>query len=147
MLSGSSIVADMREPQTLLMVVAPAASGSVAPRAACRAGAWPCPAGSTHPMNTSSMRSGESFARSTAAPMTWEPSWWALNGESSPWNRPSGVRAAETMTIGSDAEDMADAPQSRGGERDRLRLRLSYDALRDLQRRSGRQGRERKGVV
>ena len=51
-------------------------------------------------MNTSSMRSGESFARSTAAPMTCEPSLWALKGERSPWNLPSGVRAAETMTTG-----------------------------------------------
>ena len=98
MMSCASMVAFMPEPQTLLTVVAPVASGSPAPRAACRAGAWPCPAGSTQPMNTSSIRSGDNLARSTAAPMTWEPSWWALKGERSPMNRPSGVRAAETMT-------------------------------------------------
>ena len=59
MMSCASMVAFMPEPQTLLMVVAPVASGSPAPRAACRAGAWPCPAGSTQPMNTSSIRSGD----------------------------------------------------------------------------------------
>src|SRR3954447_18165240 len=105
------MVAFMPEPQTLLMVVAPVASGSFAPRAACRAGAWPWPAGSTQPMNTSSIRSGVSFARSTAAPITWLPRLWALNGERSPWNLPSGVLAAETMTTGSGLADMADAPQ------------------------------------
>src|SRR3984893_6758437 len=115
MMSCASMVAFMPEPQTLLMVVAPVASGSFAPRAACRAGAWPCPAGSTQPMNTSSMRSGVSFARSTAAPITWEPRLWALNGDRSPWNRPSGVLAAETMTTGSGFADMADAPQLRAG--------------------------------
>src|SRR5213078_1586540 len=107
MVSCASMVAFMPEPQTLLMVVAPVASGSLAPRAACRAGAWPCPAGSTQPMNTSSIRSGDNFARSTAAPMTWEPSLWALNDDSSPMKRPSGVRAAETMTTGSEAAAMA----------------------------------------
>src|SRR6202040_2181781 len=121
MMSCASMVAFMPEPQTLLMVVAPVESGSLAPRAACRAGAWPCPAGSTQPMNTSSMRSGDSFARSTAAPITWLPRLWALKGERSPWNLPSGVLAAETMTTGSGLADMADAPQLSGG---RMRVRL-----------------------
>src|SRR4029077_1404016 len=97
----------IREPKTLLMVEAPFASGSLAPRAACRAGAWPCPAGSTQPMNTSSIRSGANLARSSAAPITWEPSLCALKDERSPINRPSGVRAAETMTTGSEAAAMA----------------------------------------
>ena len=39
MMSWASMVAFMPEPQTLLMVVAPVASGSLAPRAAWRAGA------------------------------------------------------------------------------------------------------------
>src|SRR3981081_2265136 len=111
MISCASIVAFMPEPQTLLMVVAPVASGSLAPRAACRAGAWPCPAGSTQPMNTSSTRSGANLARSSAAPITWEPSLCALKDERSPINRPSGVRAAETMTTGSEAAALAGAPQ------------------------------------
>ena len=117
MMSCASMVAFMPEPQTLLMVVAPVASGSLAPRAAWRAGAWPCPAGSTLPMNTSSIRSGASLARSSAAPITWEPSLWALKGDSSPMKRPSGVRAAERMTTGSEAAAMAGAPQLRASIR------------------------------
>src|SRR5260221_4290514 len=107
MISCASMVAFMPEPQTLLMVVAAAESGSLARRAPCRAGACPCPAGSTQPMNPSSTRSGDNFARSSAAPMTWEPSLWALKDERSPMNLPSGVRAAETMTTGSEVADMA----------------------------------------
>src|SRR5438552_3316673 len=84
MMSCASMVAFIPEPQTLLMVVAPVASGSLAPRAACRAGAWPCPAGSTQPMNTSSTRSGDNLARSSAAPITWEPSLSALQEAGSP---------------------------------------------------------------
>src|SRR6201988_2648407 len=106
MMSCASMVAFMPDPQTLLMVVAPVASGSLAPRAAWRAGAWPCPAGNTQPMNTSSTRSGDNLARSTAAPITWEPSLWALKGVSSPRNLPSGVRAADTKTSGSEAVGM-----------------------------------------
>src|ERR1700724_4299786 len=106
MMSCASIVAFMPEPQTLLMVVAPVVAGSLAPPAACRAGAWPCPAGSTQPMNTSSIRSRDNLTRSTAAPITWEPSWCALNEERSPMNRPSGVRAAEMMTTGSETVAM-----------------------------------------
>ena len=55
MMSWPSMVAFMPEPQTLFTVVAPVASGNFAPRAAWRAGAWPWPAGSTLPMNTSSI--------------------------------------------------------------------------------------------
>src|SRR5438128_5801564 len=110
MMSCASMVAFMPEPQTLLTVVAPVASGSPAPRAACRAGAWPCPAGSTLPMKTSSMRSGASFARSSAAPITCAPSLCALNGDNSPMNRPSGVRAAERMTTGSALADITGSP-------------------------------------
>src|ERR1700722_6580367 len=106
-MSCASIVAFMPEPQTLLMVVAPVGSGSLAPRAAWRAGAWPCPAGSTQPKNTSSIFSGDNLPRSSAAPMTWEPSACALNGDNSPMKRPKGVRAAETMTTGSEAVAMA----------------------------------------
>ena len=39
--SWASIAAFMPEPQTLLMVVAPADTGSPAPSDAWRAGAWP----------------------------------------------------------------------------------------------------------
>src|SRR5438445_1303578 len=61
-------------------------------------------------MITSSIRSGASFARSSAAPITWEPSLWALKGDNSPMNRPSGVRAAERMTTGSGLADITASP-------------------------------------
>ena len=114
MMSWASMVAFMPEPQTLLMVVAPVASGSPAPRAAWRAGAWPWPAGSTLPMKTSSIRSGASFGALQGARIAWEPSLWALKGESSPMKRPSGVRAAERMTTGSEAAAMANSPVDSG---------------------------------
>src|SRR4051812_7029165 len=113
MMSCASIVAFMPEPQTLLMVVAPVASGNLAPRAAWRAGAWPCPAGSTLPMKISSIRSVPSLARSSAAPITWEPSLWALSGERSPMKRPNGVRAAERMTTGSGVAVIGESPGAR----------------------------------
>src|SRR6476659_2161581 len=101
MMSWPSMVAFMPEPQTLLTVVAPVASGRPAPRAAWRAGAWPWPAGNTQPIRTSSMRSGLIPARSTAALITVEPRRGAAIGASSPWKRPSGVRTDAAMTIGS----------------------------------------------
>ena len=85
MMSCASMVAFMPEPQTLLMVVAPVASGSLAPRAACRAGAWPCPAGSTQPMNTSSILLRRRFGPLEAAsPITCEPSWGAVTTKERP---------------------------------------------------------------
>ncbi len=100
--SCASIAAFMPEPHILLTVVQPAARGSPAPSDAWRAGAWPWPAGSTHPMMTSSTSSACSFARSTAARIAAAPSCGALKPFSSPWKAPIGVRAAETMTIGSE---------------------------------------------
>src|ERR1700722_16170525 len=126
MMSWPSMVAFIPEPQTLLMVVAPVASGNPAPRAACRAGAWPCPAGNTQPMKTSSIRSGESPARSSEAAITWEPSWWAENGESSPMNLPSGVRTAETMTTGSDVVAIKASIR-----KELIGLHLSYGAVQN----------------
>src|SRR5690606_21742410 len=99
--SCASMAAFMPEPHILFTVVQPAASGSPPPSEAWRAGAWPCPAGSTQPMMTSSTSSGFTFARSTAARMAAAPSSGAAQSLSSPWNAPIGVRAAETMTIGS----------------------------------------------
>src|SRR3981189_3550884 len=89
-------------------------------------------------MNTSSIRSGDRFARSTAAAITWEPSLCALKGDRSPMNLPSGVRAAETMTTGSEAVAMAGAPQFLCfGAATIVTLYPSYDALRNLQREGG----------
>src|SRR5712671_2222761 len=99
--SCANIAAFMPEPHILLTVVQPAASGRPAPSDACRAGAWPWPAGSTQPMRTSWTCSGLIFARSTAARIAAAPSSGAAKPFSSPWKAPIGVRAAETMTIGS----------------------------------------------
>ena len=50
---AASITALRPEPQTLLIVTQPTWSGTPAPRLAWRAGACPCPAGSTQPISTS----------------------------------------------------------------------------------------------
>ena len=47
----------MPDPHILFIVVAPAVLGIPAPSAACLAGAWPMPAGKTHPITTSSISS------------------------------------------------------------------------------------------
>ena len=60
-MSWANIAAFMPEPHILLTVVQPVASGRPAPSDAWRAGAWPCPAGSTQPMMTSSTCSGLIF--------------------------------------------------------------------------------------
>ena len=52
--SCASIAAFIADPHILLTVVQPTASGTPALSDACRAGAWPWPAGSTLPMITSS---------------------------------------------------------------------------------------------
>jgi len=52
--------------------------------AACRAGAWPCPAGSTQPMITSSMSSAFSEERCSASPIAARPRSLAVNPASSP---------------------------------------------------------------
>jgi hypothetical protein len=101
-MSWAYIAARMPEPHILFTVVHPAASGSPAPRLAWRAGAWPWPAGSTQPMMTSSTCSGFRPARSTAALIATLPSWAQVIEAKSPMKPPMGVRAAETMTMGSD---------------------------------------------
>src|SRR6185369_6679125 len=136
--SCASIAAFMPEPHILLIVVQPAARESPAPSAAWRAGAWPWPAGSTQPISTSCTSSGFSFARSTAARIAAAPSSGAENPLSSPWKAPIGVRAAETMTIGSgfmehsfqllygfDGFCFKFSDQSGGGQRARQRRRLA----------------------
>src|SRR6267378_7526608 len=99
--SCANIAAFIPEPHILFTVVQPAASGKPAPREAWRAGAWPCPAGSTQPMITSCTSAGEILARSTAARIAAAPSSGAAKPFSSPRKAPIGVLAAETMTIGS----------------------------------------------
>ena len=70
-------------------------------QAACRAGAWPSPAGSTQPINTSLTSSGAMPARCSAGLIADAPSSGALRSLSTPWNAPIGVRAAPTTTTGS----------------------------------------------
>ena len=82
--SCASMTAFMPEPHILLMVIAPVEAGNPAPRAACRAGAWPRPAGSTQPKRTSSTESGGMPARSTAARMAAAPSSGAVRSLRSP---------------------------------------------------------------
>src|SRR5438876_2963920 len=100
--SCANIAASIPEPPILFTVVQPAASGRPAPSEAWRAGACPCPAGSTQPMITSCTSSGLIVARSTAARIAAAPSSGAAKLLSSPWKPPIGVRAAEMMTIGSE---------------------------------------------
>src|SRR5208337_1123996 len=99
--SVATIAAFMPEPHILLIVVQPAATGSPAPSEAWRAGAWPCPAGSTQPIRISSTLSGDTPARSTAAEIARAPSAGAATSLKPPRNPPIGVRAAPTMTIAS----------------------------------------------
>src|SRR5258708_520370 len=99
--SCANIAAFIPEPHILFTVVQPAARGRPAPSEVWRAGAWPCPAGSTQPMITSCTSSGEILARSTAARIAAAPSSGAAKPFSSPWKAPIGVLAPATMTIGS----------------------------------------------
>ena len=91
----------MPEPHILLTVVHGTDCGRPAPIEACRAGAWPRPAGSTQPISTSLTSSGFTPARSTAALIAALPSCGAVSGASTPWKPPMAVRAMPTMTIAS----------------------------------------------
>src|SRR4249919_719079 len=99
MRSWPSITAFMPEPQTLLMVVAPAAVGIFAAMAAWRAGAWPRPAGRTQPMITSSTWSGARPAWSRAPAMAVAPSVGVGTPVNWPSREPMAVRLAPTMTM------------------------------------------------
>src|SRR5574343_38336 len=99
--SWPTMVAFMPEPHTLLTIAQPADSGRPACRAAWRTGACPRPAGSTQPIRTSFTRLASMPARSTAALMAAAPSCGAVRPPKAPWKAPIGVRAADTMTIGS----------------------------------------------
>src|SRR5690606_8100489 len=98
MMSVANMIAFMPEPQTLLMVVAPAASGMPAAREAWRAGAWPRPAGSTQPMITSSTWSAATPPWSSAPPMAAAPRVGVGTPVNWPSMEPMAVRLAPTMT-------------------------------------------------
>src|SRR5258706_4089365 len=97
--SAAIIVAFMPEPHILLMVVAGVALSRPAPSAACRAGAWPCPAWSTLPKIRSSTSLGFTPACSMAALMATAPSCEAVTELNLPCMDPIGVRLAPTMTM------------------------------------------------
>src|SRR5690606_14351901 len=95
---------------TLLMVVQPADTGSPAPSEACRAGAWPRPAGSTQPMMTSSTWSGARLACSSAPVLAAEPSVGDGTPGNCPRKEPRAVRLAPTMTTSlmGDSDDLGE---------------------------------------
>ncbi len=68
----------MPEPHILFTVVQVVARVSPAFNAACRAGAWPWPAGNTQPISTSCTFSAGSPLRSTVARMAAAPSCQAV---------------------------------------------------------------------
>ena len=110
------------------MVVAPVASG-LAPRAAWRAGAWP--AGRQHVAHedfVDPLRRQFGPLQRGADHMGTE--LVGAKGDKSPIKRPSGVRAAERMTTGSEAAVIwGESPRGK-----RIGLRSSYDALQNMQR-------------
>ncbi len=95
----ASITAVRPERHTLFTLLAGVDHGMPAPSAACRAGFWPEPAGSTCPMTTASTAAGSTPPRSSAPAIAAEPSSGAEKEDSAPWSRPCAVRAAATMTI------------------------------------------------
>ena len=97
--SWPSMMAFMPEPHTLLMVVAPAASGMPAAREAWRAGAWPRLAGSTQPMMTSDTSAAGMPDCSSAAAMAAAPSVGVGTPLNWPRNEPMAVRLAAAMTM------------------------------------------------
>src|SRR5436305_1846 len=105
------ITARIPEPQTLLRVRAPVATGQPAAIAAWRAGACPWPAGSTQPMLTCWISSALRPARSMAAAIARAPRAGAERPESAPWKTPVGVRTALKITTSS----LTSPDQRRGG--------------------------------
>src|SRR5690606_34714352 len=105
----------MPEPNTLLMVVQPAASGMPAARDAWRAGACPRPAGSTQPMMVSSTWSGLIPACSSAPLMAAAPRVGVGTPLNWPRKEPMAVRLAPRMTM-----SLMTAPPVEGEGMDRL---------------------------
>ena len=100
-MSCPNMIARMPEPHILDSVTAPTDCGNPAPSTAWRAGAWPWPAIRQLPIRASLTASPLMPARSTAARIATAPSWCAASTLKSPSKPPIGVRAAETMTMGS----------------------------------------------
>ncbi len=106
-----SATARRPEPQSWLMPKAVLLSGMPASIAALRAGFCPCAAVRIWPRITSSTSSPCRPARSSAACSATVPSTCAGTLPNTPLKLPTGVRAAETMTMSSLAEaDMMRCP-------------------------------------
>src|SRR5689334_15898520 len=84
------------EEQTLLMVVHGTSKGSLAPRAACRAGACPRLAETTLPISTSWTCSAVTPEAFNAPSMAFDPNCVAESPDNEPPKLPIGVRTAET---------------------------------------------------
>src|SRR5687768_12366954 len=89
------------EPQTRLTVSPGTSSGRPALSAAWRATFMPAPDCSTHPMITSPMSDGATFARPIASRITTAPSSAADRSLRAPPKEPIGVRHALRMTASS----------------------------------------------
>src|SRR5215217_5551847 len=87
------------EPQSWLSAQAVFSAGMPAAMAACRAGFWPVLAVSTWPKITSSTSPGSTLARSSAAAIATLPSSCAGVLAKAPLKVPTGVRAADTITM------------------------------------------------
>src|SRR5262249_45869543 len=85
-------------PHTRLMVSAGTPTGRPALSAACLATFIPTPACSTHPISTSSMSAGDTFARAIASRIATAPRSTADKSLSAPPNDPIGVRHALTRS-------------------------------------------------
>jgi hypothetical protein len=91
----------MPEPHTLFIVVVVTDSGKPLANTACRAGAWPRPAGNTQPIIASEISA-------PARPVSLRQALVAVAdklGDETParlpWNEPMGVRRAATITTDS----------------------------------------------
>ena len=97
-----SIIDFIADPQTLLTVVQGVDTGSPAARAACRAGACPCPAVRTEPIKTSSISEAFNPLLLIAELIATPPRSEADNEDRLPIIPPIGVRMADRMAIGFD---------------------------------------------
>ena len=96
---AASATARRPDPQSWLMPKAVCSTGMPAFTEAWRAGFWPEAAVRIWPMMTSSTSPPSMPARSMAALIAAVPSTWAGTEAKAPLKAPTGVRAAEAMTI------------------------------------------------
>src|SRR5688572_16272847 len=136
--SCACMIAFMPDPHTLLMVVQPVEAGRPAPSDACRAGAWPRPAGSTQPMITSSTWSAATPACSSAPVMAAAPSAGVGTPVNWPRKEPMAVRLAPTMTTSLMGDSGRHGP-AHNGRNQRIMLRRA--AVRQIASVPSRKGK------